>query len=108
MQPIIKYYYKPPTKYPARIYALWGNEWQPRNMLPMGIANRSSLTRRDMTKYEQERAQSSKRMIYYQFESLDDLLGYEREELADDGRTQEEIEVWVKELTEKFKKYFPT
>lgn len=66
----IRYYYKPPKTYCARIYALWGKDWQPRNMMPMGISKQPLLTRRSMTKYECERAATCHRMIYYQFESL--------------------------------------
>lgn len=103
----IKFYYKPKKKYPARIYALWGNEWSPRNLMPMGISKQPILVRRPMTKYEQERNSASYRMIYYQFESLSELISYEKEELADDGKSASEIEAWISELTAIFSRYFP-
>lgn len=67
---ICTYYYKPKTKYPARIYLIMNAEqWASRNFKPMGIMNRPRILTRPMTKIEEEE-KSEYRLQYFQYETV--------------------------------------
>ena len=75
----VRYYYKPQTKYPPRIFMLF-DDWCRRNLKPMGIMNARCLLHRYCTRLEQIDCKLTTRYIYRYFEDWDDVIEYHREE----------------------------
>lgn len=96
----VEYFYKPETKYPARIYLfLEASVWEPRNRRPMGLQNSLPiLDRVGMYDHEKKTCLTSNRQTYFQFESWQDLMLYEK----DEGASRE----WLNRL-ENLKKNYP-
>lgn len=64
---LVRYYYKPQMKYPARIYVLYG-EWNRRNMKGQGIMAERSFYTRSATKSELEFLEGCPRLHYDQYD----------------------------------------
>ena len=78
---MVAYYYKPPTKYPARIYVFMHAEiWQDRNRRPMGLYNAFPFLKRQMNKEEIEYHHFDHRLCYHQYEDWDKLIYAEEKE----------------------------
>lgn len=83
----VDYYYKPPNKYPARIYVFMQAElWCDRNRRPMGLQNAFPFLSRPMNKEELEYHHFSWRLCYYQYERWDKLLDAEQKEAEECDR----------------------
>jgi len=78
----VSYYFKPKTKYPERIYVLYG-DWRPRNMRQMGISKRRPFHTRKATTEEEEAMESATRMIYFQYEDIGTFLKDEAKFITD-------------------------
>ena len=95
----VEYYFKAKNKYPARIYVfIHAEDWRPRNRKAMALANKTPFFSRPMTENEIFEAIPDMRMLYYQYESWDQLI--------EDERKEQQTEDFIKELTsfkEKFK-----
>ncbi|CCH02054.1 hypothetical protein FAES_4054 [Fibrella aestuarina BUZ 2] len=70
MDELVRYYFKPPTKYPARIYILYGF-WPQRNLRPMGIMTQPCLYSRRAQGFEIDEITNATRMLARQFEAKD-------------------------------------
>jgi len=78
---LVEYYFKPPTKYPARIYVFMHAEiWQDRNRRPMGLYKAFPFLKRPMNREEIEYHHFNTRLCYHQYEDWDKLLWAEEKE----------------------------
>ncbi|WP_091212081.1 hypothetical protein [Mucilaginibacter gossypiicola] len=80
----VDYYFKPETKYPARIYAFMQAElWCDRNRRPMGLYHAFPFLSRPMNREELEYHHFNWRLCYHQYERWDKLLVAEEREAAE-------------------------
>lgn len=80
----VDYYFKPKTKYPARIYVFIHAElWRSRNRRPMGLAFASPFLSRPMNKKEIEHHHFDIRLCYHQYEDWHRLIFAEEQEAAE-------------------------
>ncbi|WP_432328181.1 hypothetical protein ACRQ5D_34395 [Mucilaginibacter sp. P25] len=74
-------YYKPPTKYPARIYVFMQAElWCDRNRRPMGLYQALPFLSREINREELEYHHFNWGLCYHQYERWDKLLSAEAKE----------------------------
>lgn len=77
----VDYYFKPVTKYPARIYVFMHAEiWCDRNRRPMGLYYSFPFLSRPMNQQEIEYHHFNSRLCYHQYESWKHLLAAESRE----------------------------
>jgi hypothetical protein len=77
----VDYYFKPPTKYPPRIYVFMDAElWRSRNRRPMGLHTAFPFLSRPMNQEEIEYHHFNWRLCYHQYEDWDKLLYAEQQE----------------------------
>ena len=80
----VAYYYKPVTKYPARIYVFMHAEmWCDRNRRPMGLYGAFPFLTRPMNREEIEYHHFDTRLCYHQYECWENLLCAEQQEAAE-------------------------
>lgn len=80
----VDYYFKPPTKYPPRVYVFMHAEiWCDRNRRPMGLFHALPFLSRPMNREEIEYHHFNTRLCYDQYEDWEKLL-YAEEQEADE------------------------
>lgn len=89
---IVSYFFKPKTKFPPRLYLLFGH-WPERNRRAAGISKQPCLYTRRIGKIEREEINDCGRMMSCQFEAhqIDKLIWRHME----DGLTDREIEAML-------------
>lgn len=105
---LVSYYFKPKTKYPPRLYLLYGY-WPQRNRRMAGISKQPCLYKRPVGPIEREEMSDCGRMMSNQFEAnqIDKMIFRHMEDGFSDTEIQQILDAVLPHCTPDFRAHSP-